>query len=192
MKFFFLALFIAACPLASTGQSSSQKTPLPPHPNGTGLTGNRDGNDSRAWPNAQSSNRPSRHGGLSRVRTGEGSDAQSLACRVPFERSADASASGKMEDVAGHRQSLSQSLDSLRQSMAAQEDWRRQFEARPDSLYLGFQILSGHQRGAAACGRRGAQRFAVTRIPASARNTASRPTSFSICSSRLSPTWHIC
>ena len=37
------------------------------------------------------------------------------------------------------RQSFGQSLESLRKSMAAEEDWRSQFEARPDSLYLGFQ-----------------------------------------------------
>ena len=37
------------------------------------------------------------------------------------------------------RQSFEQSLESLRKAMAAEEDWRSQFEARPDSLYLGFQ-----------------------------------------------------
>jgi uncharacterized protein (DUF1501 family) len=37
------------------------------------------------------------------------------------------------------RQSFDQSLESLRKSVAAEEDWRSQFEARPDSLYLGFQ-----------------------------------------------------
>jgi len=37
------------------------------------------------------------------------------------------------------RQSFDQSLDSLRKSVATEEDWRSQFEARPDSVYLGFQ-----------------------------------------------------
>lgn len=39
----------------------------------------------------------------------------------------------------GARQSFDQSLDSLRKSMAAEEDWRSQLDGRPDSLYLGFQ-----------------------------------------------------
>ena len=30
-------------------------------------------------------------------------------------------------------------MESLHKAMAAEEDWRSQFEARPDSLYLGFQ-----------------------------------------------------
>ena len=30
-------------------------------------------------------------------------------------------------------------MESLRKALAAEEDWRSQFEARPDSLYLGFQ-----------------------------------------------------
>jgi hypothetical protein len=38
------------------------------------------------------------------------------------------------------RQSFNQSLDSLRKSMAAEEAWRLQLDARPDSLYLGFQM----------------------------------------------------
>ena len=39
----------------------------------------------------------------------------------------------------GARQSFDQSLDSLRKSIAAEEDWRSQLDGRPDSLYLGFQ-----------------------------------------------------
>jgi hypothetical protein len=37
------------------------------------------------------------------------------------------------------RQSFVQTLDSLHKALAGEEDWRSQFEARPDSLYLGFQ-----------------------------------------------------
>jgi hypothetical protein len=37
------------------------------------------------------------------------------------------------------RQSFNQSMESLRKAMAGEEEWRGQFEARPDSLYLGFQ-----------------------------------------------------
>jgi hypothetical protein len=37
------------------------------------------------------------------------------------------------------RQSFEQTLESLHKAMAAEEDWRSQFDERPDSLYLGFQ-----------------------------------------------------
>ncbi len=37
------------------------------------------------------------------------------------------------------RQSFDQSIDSLQKSVAAEENWRGQFEARPESLYLGFE-----------------------------------------------------
>ena len=37
------------------------------------------------------------------------------------------------------RQSFDQSMESLRKAMAGEEEWRGQFETRPDSLYLGFQ-----------------------------------------------------
>ncbi len=37
------------------------------------------------------------------------------------------------------RQSFNQSLDSLRKSVTAEENWRGQYDVRPDSLYLGFE-----------------------------------------------------
>jgi hypothetical protein len=37
------------------------------------------------------------------------------------------------------KQSFDQSLESLRKSVAAEEDWRSQFDTRPESVYLGFQ-----------------------------------------------------
>jgi len=43
----------------------------------------------------------------------------------------------KMPDTA--KQSLALTMETLRRSLAAQEEWRAQFEKRPDSLYLGFQ-----------------------------------------------------
>ncbi len=39
----------------------------------------------------------------------------------------------------GALQSFNQSLDSLRKSISAEEDWRSQLDGRPDSLFLGFQ-----------------------------------------------------
>jgi hypothetical protein len=89
----------------------------------------------------------------------------------------------KWKMPAAVRQSFGQSLDSLHKAMAAEEDWRSQFEARPDSLYLGFQTYVAIRRGVAPCGWRGAQRLAVSKMPASAGNTARRPTSFSIYNS---------
>ena len=38
------------------------------------------------------------------------------------------------------RQSFQQSLQSLHQAMAAEEDWRSHLDVRPDSVYLGFQM----------------------------------------------------
>ena len=37
------------------------------------------------------------------------------------------------------RKSFGQTLDGLHKALSNEEDWRTQFDARPDSLYLGFQ-----------------------------------------------------
>lgn len=39
------------------------------------------------------------------------------------------------------RHSFNEALDNLRGALTSQEDWRAQFEKRPDSLYLGFQTF---------------------------------------------------
>ncbi len=44
----------------------------------------------------------------------------------------------KISDTA--RQSFNQTLDNLRKGLAAEEDWRVQFEQRPDSMYLGYEL----------------------------------------------------
>ncbi len=44
----------------------------------------------------------------------------------------------KISDTA--RQSFNQTLENLRKGLAAQEDWRSQFEQRPDSMYLGYEL----------------------------------------------------
>ncbi len=141
MKFFFLALFIAACPLASTGQSSSQKTPLPPHPN---APASQDIETETIPAPGQTPSSPTAQAGTAGYL--ESAQVKALMHKVWL-------AEFRLNDLVSQvhpekwklspaeQQSLSQSLDSLRQSMAAQEDWRRQFEARPDSLYLGFQIF---------------------------------------------------
>lgn len=49
---------------------------------------------------------------------------------------------GKWRMPVDARKSFGQTLESLRQALASEEDWRAQFDARPDSLYLGFQTYA--------------------------------------------------
>jgi hypothetical protein len=139
MKLFFLALFVAVCPLNVLGQSSAKKTPLPPHPNGPA---SQEVQTERIVPPGQKPAVPSAQAStagymepvqvkalmhkiwLTQYRLND------LLTQVHPEK-------WKMPPAT--RQSFEQSLESLRKSMAAEEDWRSQFEARPDSLYLGFQ-----------------------------------------------------
>jgi len=46
----------------------------------------------------------------------------------------------RIPDVA--RKSFGQTLESLHQALSSEEDWRAQFDVRPDSLYLGFQTYA--------------------------------------------------
>lgn len=43
---------------------------------------------------------------------------------------------------AGARQSLADTLDGLRRQLESLEAWRAQFDARPDSVYLGFETYT--------------------------------------------------
>ncbi len=141
MKCIFLALFVAAFPLAAVGQSSSQKTPLPPHPNTPAsqdietVTIPAPGQTPTS-PSAQAATagylEPAQVKALMHKMWLAEFRLNDLVSQVHPE---------KWKLTAAEQQSFSQSLDSLRQSMAAQEDWRGQFEARPDSLYLGFQTF---------------------------------------------------
>jgi len=47
----------------------------------------------------------------------------------------------KMPDTA--RKSFDETLENLHKALASEEEWRAQFDARPDSLYLGFQTYVG-------------------------------------------------
>ena len=139
MKYFFLALFVAACSLAAFGQSSPQKTPLPPHPNEPAseeietekilVPG-----QTPATPLAQAATagylEPTQVKALMHKMWLAEYRLNDLLAQVHPE---------KWKMSAAERQSFGQSLDSLRKSIAAQENWRGQFEARSDSLYLGFQ-----------------------------------------------------
>jgi hypothetical protein len=139
MKLFFLALFVAVCPFMLFGQSSGKKTPLPPHPNGPA---SQEIQTETIGPQRQKATVPSAQAST----TGYLEPAQVKALMhkiwlVQY-RLSDLLAQvhpEKWKMPPAVRQSFGQSLESLRKSMAAEEDWRGQFDARPDSLYLGFQ-----------------------------------------------------
>ena len=139
MKLFFLALFVAVCPLTVLGQSSTKKTPLPPHPNGPASQEVQTEKivppgQTPAVPSAQASTagymEPAQVKALMHKIWLTQYRLNDLLTQVHPEK-------WKMPPAA--RQSFGQSLESLHKAMAAEEDWRSQFEARPDSLYLGFQ-----------------------------------------------------
>jgi len=139
MKSFLLALFVAVYPLAMFGQSTARKPALPPHPNAPASEElQTEKVVAPGQPPAVPSPQPSTSGYLEpaqlKVLTHKIWLAQyrlnDLLLQVHPEK-------WKIPPAA--RQSFDQSLDSLRKSIAAEEDWRSQFDARPDSLYLGFQ-----------------------------------------------------
>jgi hypothetical protein len=137
MKLHFLALLVAVCPLTVLGQS--KKAPLPPHPNGPA---NEEVQTETIVPPGQTPAPPSAQASAAGHLEPEQVKAlmhkiwlaqyrlNDLLTQVQPEK-------WKMPPAA--RQSFEQSLESLHKAMAAEEDWRSQFEARPDSLYLGFQ-----------------------------------------------------
>lgn len=140
MKSFFLALFFGVFPLALLGQSTSKKPSLPPHANGPaseeiqtetiGTPG-----QTPAVPSAQTSTaghmEPEQVKALMHKIWLAQFRLNDLLTQVHSEK-------WKMPPTA--RPSFDQSLASLRSALAAEEDWRGQFEHRPDSLYLGFQV----------------------------------------------------
>ena len=191
MKLIFLALFVAVCPLTALGQSSPKKTPLPPHPNGPASQEIQTETivapgQTPAVPSPQASATGYMEPAQVKALTHKIWLAQyrlnDLLTQVHPEK-------WKMSPAA--RQSFDQSLESLRKALAAEEDWRSQFEARPDSLYLGFQTYVAIS---AVLPRVDGVAHSVSQYENASfgGNTARRPTSFSICSSRLSPTWRIC
>jgi len=139
MKVISLALLVALCPLNVLGQSSPQKTPLPPHPNGPA---SQEVQTETIVPPGQTPAVPSAPASA----TGhmEPQQVKVLMHKIWL-------AQYRLNDLLTQvhpekwkippaaRQSFDQSMESLRKAMAGEEDWRSQFEARPDSLYLGFQ-----------------------------------------------------
>jgi hypothetical protein len=139
MKLFFLALFVAVCPLAVLGQSSTQKKPLPAHAN---EPASQEIQTETIGPSGQTPNAPSNPVGA----TGylEPQQVKALMHKIWL-------AEFRLNDLltqvhpekwkmpAAAQQSFAKTLDSLHIAIAAMEDWRNQFDSRPDSLYLGFQ-----------------------------------------------------
>ena len=139
MKLPLLALLVAVCPLTVLGQSSSRKAPLPPHPNGpatqeiqTETIGTPAHNPAVSPTQAPTTGflEPAQVKVLTHKIWVAEYHLTDLLSQVHPE---------KWKMSAAVRQSFGQSLDSLRKALAAEEDWRSQFDARPDSLYLGFQ-----------------------------------------------------
>jgi hypothetical protein len=139
MKLLFLALFFAFCPLNVLGQSSTKTTPVPTHPNGPA---SQEVQTETIVPAGQMPTVPSAQANT----TGYMEPAQVKAlmhkiwlAQYRFNDLLTQVHPDKWKMPLAARQSFEQSLESLRQAMAAEEEWRSQSEARPDSLYLGFQ-----------------------------------------------------
>jgi hypothetical protein len=139
MKLHCLALLVAVCPLTVFGQTPTKKAPLPPHPNEpasqeiqTETIGPP--THTAAVPPAPATSAAYMEPAKVKVLTHKIWLAQfrlnDLLTQVHPEK-------WKMPPAA--RQSFDQTLQALNSALAAQESWRSQFEARPDSLYLGFQ-----------------------------------------------------
>ena len=139
MKSFFLAVLVAACPLFVFSQTSGQKATPPAHPNAPAT--DQIQTETIASPGQTPAIPSAQTGAAARM---EPTQIKALAHKIWL-------AQFRLNDLLAQvhsekwtmppavRQSFDQSLDSLRKSLAAQEDWRSQFEARPESLYLGFQ-----------------------------------------------------
>jgi hypothetical protein len=139
MKLSFLALLVVACPLSVVGQSSAQKTPLPPHPN---MPSSEEVQTETIGTPGQTPAVPSDQAGAAGHL--EPQQVKALMHKIWL-------AQYRLNDLLTQvhpdkwkmspavRQSFDQSMESLRKAVAGEEEWRGQFEARPDSLYLGFQ-----------------------------------------------------
>lgn len=136
MKFYFLALVVAALPLNAAGQAN--KAPLPSHPN---RPATEEIQTEKIMVPGQAP--PSTTAQLNAPGHQEIEQEKALMHKIWL-------AQYRLSDLLNQvqpdkwkmapaaRQSFDESLDSLRKSMAALEGWRSQFEKRPDSLYLGF------------------------------------------------------
>lgn len=137
MKTWVFMLFVAVFPLNLRGQASAHKPKLPPHPNGPA---NEQIQTEQIVAPERTSSVPAQVSVPGRLEPGQ---VKVLAHKIWL-------AQYRLSDLltqvnpdqwkmaANVRQSFDQSLDSLRQALAAQEAWRSQWESRPESIYLGF------------------------------------------------------
>ena len=140
MRFLLLVLLCGVCPLAVVAQTTNRKPTLPPHPNAP----------ASEEVQTETITAP---GKTPAVPSAEGSTAghlepeqvKSLLHQIWL---AQYRLNDLLEQVhpekwkmpPAARQSFDQGLESLHKALAAEEDWRGQFENRPDSMYLGFQV----------------------------------------------------
>jgi hypothetical protein len=139
MKSSFLALFIVVCPLAVFAQTSTHKAQLPPHPN---APASQEVETEKIVAPGQTAAVPSAR--TSTTGFMEPAQVKALMHKIWLAqyRLSDLLTqvhAEKWKMPPGTRQSFEQSLDSLHKVLAAEEDWRSQYDGRPDSLYLGFQ-----------------------------------------------------
>jgi hypothetical protein len=137
MKLFLCALLVAVCPLAAPAQSS-KPAPAPPHPSApaaqeieTETIGTPGQKPAAPTTPAGGHLEPEQVKALLHKLWLAQYHLNDLLAQVNPDK-------WKMPPAA--RQSFGQSLDSLHKALAAEEDWRSQFDARPDSMYLGFQV----------------------------------------------------
>ena len=138
MKPLFFGMLVFSCPLMLLGQAQGQKTPLPRHPN---LPPSEDVQTETIEAPGQTPALPSEQSAAGHL---EPQQVKALLHRMYLAqfRLNDLLAqvhpdNWKMQPAA--RESFKESMETLRKAIAAEEDWRSQFDARPDSLYLGFQ-----------------------------------------------------
>lgn len=138
MKLSFLLLLVAACPLSLTAQSTGKKPQLPPHPNAPASEPVQ--TEQIVAPNQpppSSSAKTDAQGHLESEQTKVLTHKIWLAeFRLNDLLSQVRSDKWKMAPSA--RQSFDDTMASTHKALDSVESWRGQFEARPDSLYLGF------------------------------------------------------
>jgi len=140
MKLLLLVLLVAVCPLNLIGQSSSQKPVAAPHPNHPAaqeIQTETIGVQKEKPPVSVVEAHPP---GVM-----EPGEVKALMHKIWL-------AQYRLNDLLTQihpenwkmapaaRQSFGQSLESLRKAREGEEGWRGQFEARPDSMYLGFEV----------------------------------------------------
>ena len=138
MKLLSVALFIIAFPPALFAQTSNQKAQGPAHPN---APASQEIETEKIVVPGQTPAAPSALTGTTGFM--ESGQVKALLHKIWLAqyRLNDLLAQvhpEKWKMPPGAQQSFGQSLDSLHKALAAEEDWRSQYDVRPDSLFLGF------------------------------------------------------